>query len=242
MALLARNEVVQSVLDLYPEPSYLEVGVSQGLTFHALTAARKVAVDPIFHFKLDQARADNPNATYHQVPSDQYFGEIADRREQFDVIYLDGLHTLEQTLRDLLNALPLLKSNGMIVIDDIMPSSYTASLPNRDDAWAMGKALKLAKNPWMGDVYRLVYFIDTFLQAYTYRSVEENHGQLVLWRQARASVTERRVEEVGRIPYAEAVIGRETFRFTPLADILEEAARAVGVPPPVRKAAPAPAS
>jgi predicted O-methyltransferase YrrM len=65
---------------------------------------------------------------YHKTISDIYFGELASSDEKFDVIVLDGLHTFEQTLRDLLNSEAYLKPNGVVIIDDVMPNSYQASL------------------------------------------------------------------------------------------------------------------
>lgn len=128
-----RPDVIQGLLNLYSNPSYLEVGVNHGITFHAITAARKVAVDPKFNFDVPQARLRPGGATsdYHEVPSDDYFANRP-AGDMFDVIFLDGLHTFDQTLRDLLNAMTCLKPTGAIVIDDVTPSSYAASLPTME--------------------------------------------------------------------------------------------------------------
>lgn len=100
MARPSRADVVQAVLSLYPDPHYLEVGVSRGATFHAVEAAQKVAVDPSFRFDIEAAAAEHPGATYFALTSDAYFGDVAGTGTRFDVIYLDGMHTVEQTLRD----------------------------------------------------------------------------------------------------------------------------------------------
>src|ERR1022692_2180630 len=99
MAMVSRADVVQALVDLYEEPSYLEIGVHSGETFHAVKAKRKVAVDPKFAISPENREASDV-VVYHEVTSDIYFGELASSDEQFDVIFLDGLHTLEQTLRD----------------------------------------------------------------------------------------------------------------------------------------------
>jgi hypothetical protein len=225
---LARNEVVQGVLDLFDGPAYLEVGVSRGNTFHAVTAARKVAVDPRFRFDPDEAARQDPTATYHLVTSDAYFGEIVDEAERFEAIYLDGMHTFEQTLRDFTNALAFLAPGGVVVIDDVRPASYLASISDIAEHRRLKAAVKGSKGAWMGDVYRLVYFIDTFFQQITYRTVAENHGQLVAWRGRRDAVPERTVEEVARLPYERSVLDEEVFRRMPLADILAEIRSARG--------------
>jgi len=222
MARVLRSEVVQGILDLFPEPAYLEIGVSQGITFDAVRARRKVAVDPAFQFDVAVAAAQNPNAEYHPVTSDRFFGGIVAADERFELIYLDGLHTLEQTLRDFTNALHFLRPGGVIVVDDVYPNSYVASLRSISEFRAMRKALKIAAKSWMGDTYRLVYFIDSFHQQLTFRTVGDNHGQLVVWEARRPEVRERTVEEVGRYPYEKTVLNKAVLRFAPFGEILAE--------------------
>ena len=102
---MERYQVLQGLLALFEAPAYLEVGVDKGETFHGLRAGSKIAVDPTFSFDVDAARqqADNQNCRYFNVTSDQFFQTEAPVH-RFDVIYIDGLHTFEQTLRDFLNA------------------------------------------------------------------------------------------------------------------------------------------
>lgn len=219
---ISRAQAVQGLLSLYETPVYLEIGVLKGLTFHELRAAYKVAVDPHFRFDVAAAKAANLGAEYHEVASDVYFGEIVDPLERFDVIYLDGLHTLEQTLRDFTNALAFLRPTGVILIDDVYPSSYLASLPDFEQHHHARRKLNVADGAWMGDVYRLVFFIQTFFQQLTYRTVAENNGQLVVWADRRASVPERRVEDIARLPYERVALDRPVFNFTPFAEILAE--------------------
>lgn len=194
---MRRAEVVQKIIGLVGAKSYLEVGVNRGETFHEVSCDKKVAVDPKFLFDLKSASQSNRNASYHEVTSDAFF-EKSPIGETFDVIYLDGLHTYDQTLRDLMNAVAKLNPGGVIVIDDIYPSSYAASLPDLKMAEQL-KALTGEKDmSWMGDVYRLAYFIESFMQPYSYATVGENHGQLVMWRGT------RKAAEVGRTSALEA--------------------------------------
>lgn len=224
---MKRDRVVQAVLDCFKEPTYLEVGVFQGRTFHQLKATHKVAVDPAFRFDVDAARAENPDAEYHGVPSDAYFAGAKGR--MFDVIFLDGLHTFEQTLRDLMNALVHLADGGVVIVDDVKPSSYGASLPRLDKIRVVKAALN-ENLDWMGDVYRLVYFIDTFMPAYSYATVEENHGQLVMWRAPRQPVTERSVESVARKTFADLLHELDVLKIKPLAQILRDAHLSAVIP------------
>lgn len=226
---LQRWEVVQGLLDFYDAPRYLEVGVSKGGTFHNLKADFQVAVDPRFRFDWQAKQAERGEQTqYHQVTSDEYFGSIIDPDQLFDVIYLDGLHTFEQTLRDFTNALDHLAPRGVILIDDVRPSSYHASLPDHANYLAVHKYVKGGAFAWMGDVYKLVWFIDTFYQSLSYATVANNHGQAVVWRERREFVTERSVTEIGQLAFDSFVLERETLLRRPFGEILDDLKGKIG--------------
>lgn len=219
---IARWEVVQGLLDFYDAPRYLEVGVSKGDTFHHLKADFRVAVDPNFRFDWEAEQAQRGDrAQYHQVTSDEYFGSIIDPDQLFDVIYLDGLHTFEQTLRDLTNALNHLAPRGVILIDDVRPPSYHASLADHANFRELRRYVKDSRNSWMGDVYKLIWFIDTFYQSLSYATVDNNHGQAVVWRERREFVTERSVTEIGDLSFESFVLERATLQARPFGQIVE---------------------
>ena len=143
-----------------------------------------------------------PGTSYHQVTSDEYFGSVVEPDAQFDVIYLDGLHTVEQTLRDLLNALPHLQPQGVLVIDDVRPPTALAAIPDRQEFFEVRSAQgRDDEKAWMGDVFRLVYFIETFCQQLSFRVIANNHGQAVVWRHRRAEVPQRGLAEVGAMTF-----------------------------------------
>ncbi|GAB2876284.1 class I SAM-dependent methyltransferase [Nocardioides pacificus] len=217
-----RAMVVRRLLSLYEEPRYLEVGVNKGHTFDRQSAARKVAVDPVFLFDHEAAEKADPTAEYHQVTSDEYFASIVAPDELFDVIYLDGLHTFEQTLRDLTNALHHLQPKGLIVIDDVRPPTYLASIPDRQNFFTVRSWLGSTDQAWMGDVYKLVWFIDTFYPHLSFRTIDNNHGQLVVWRERRAEVTERSVEEIAQLSFETFALEQDVLRATHFRKIMDE--------------------
>lgn len=218
---LSRHRILQQLVALYDEPRYLEVGVSRAVTFDRVPAATKVAVDPVFEFDVAERRDRHPGSSYHQVTSDEYFASVVEPGQQFDVVYLDGLHTLEQTLRDLMNAVHHLQPEGVIVIDDTRPPSYLASLPGRQNFFDVRSWLGLDdQKAWMGDVYRLVYFIETFCPHLSFATIADNHGQSVVWRQRRASVPERELRAVAELSFEDLVLQHDHLRLAPFADIL----------------------
>jgi len=234
---VSRARVVGRFLSLYEDARYLEVGVSKARTFDRVQAAVKVAVDPVFRFDPDAAERRVPGVSYHQVTSDEFFGSVVEPDQQFDVIYVDGLHTVEQTLRDLLNALHHLQPRGVVVIDDTRPPTALAAIPDREEFFAERRRLGAEdQGAWMGDVFRLVWFIDTFCQQLSHRTVANNHGQTVVWRQRRLEVPPRELARVGAMSWEEMRDHEDVLRLAPLGEIVREVRLALGLPKPRRRA------
>jgi hypothetical protein len=222
---VSRSTVIQTLLNLFPEPTYLEIGVAKGETFRSISAARKVAVDPRFQFDPLSCEAE----TYHKVASDVYFGEIAAVNDKFDVIYLDGLHTAEQTLRDLMNSLCHVKSNGVIVVDDVYPDSYAASLPDIGLTTLVKRHLGQTDHNWMGDVFKLVFFVHSFCQQHSFATVSDNHGQLVVWRERRSArgIGEKSLKYISHMDFADMITSIEVLNRKPFADIVMQVSRSM---------------
>jgi hypothetical protein len=224
-----RHRVVNRLLSLYDQPRYLEVGVCTAHTFDRVTAPIKVAVDPVFEFDHQDPERAVPGVEYHQVTSDAYFGTLVDPDRRFDVIYLDGLHTVEQTLRDVTNALHHLQPQGVILIDDVRPSSHLAAIPDRQRFFEVRNRLGTTEQDWMGDVFRVVLAIETFFQQLSYATVAENHGQAVVWRSRRTAVPERGLAAVGSWSFEDLLLDLGALRITPLPQIVRTLKRDLGL-------------
>ncbi len=224
---MTRSEIVQALLGLYQAPAYLEIGVDNGFTFNAVVAARKRAVDPEFKYPTTDVLDGERTIQHFPLPSDAYFAGPGSGW-MMDVAFIDGLHTFEQTLRDLLNVQAHLRQGGVIVIDDINPTSYHAALPDPAEAFrvrdhqARVYPVMADDYSWMGDVYRLVFFIREFMQSWSYAVVAESGGQLVLWRDARPAgeVGRRSYAGVGETSFRDVVSCQAEFQSRPMADIL----------------------
>ena len=60
---------------------------------------------------------------------DQFFRK---NKESFDLIFLDGLHTYEQTIKDINNGIQSIQDNGIILIHDCLPKKiWNEGLYNR---------------------------------------------------------------------------------------------------------------
>ena len=221
---MLRDEIINRISELFEDPKYLEVGVWQGGTFNRVKARSKVAVDPKFDFDHNQRAAQDPSNSYHQVPSNDYFVEASRRGDKFDIIFLDGLHTFEQTLTDLLHSVDRLKDGGIIILDDIIPDSYPASLRSEQQCYHFRQSVGDAGTHWMGDVYKLAFFINAYMLNWSYGTVAETHGQLVMWRQPRASseLSSALATEVYNKSYIDAVLQKSLFNIAPLESIVSQ--------------------
>jgi SAM-dependent methyltransferase len=156
-----RTQIIQRILNKRTSARYLEIGVDSGINFFSIKAGRKIAVDPKFNFsRMDRIRwlfknRSNLFARFYNGTSDSFF---ADTKTicQFDVVFIDGLHTYEQSLKDLNNALNHLKPNGVIIMHDCDPPNETAALPA--DSYEHVASLNLSgwKGWWSGDVWKVI--------------------------------------------------------------------------------------
>jgi hypothetical protein len=164
---------------------YLEIGVQHGRTFFGVEIARKIAVDPKFRFDWQSKQDDNTR--FFAMPSDAWFINHS-RGEEFDVIFLDGLHTFEQTFRDFCNSLSVAHTKTIWVIDDTMPSDLYSAWPNQREAVTLRRDdLGIAKGTWQGDVFKTVFAIHDFFPMMNYCTVATGgNPQTLIWRQPRA--------------------------------------------------------
>jgi hypothetical protein len=227
--MVSRAEVINGLLALFKKPSYLEVGVNKGETFLAIKADRKVAVDPKFLFSVTDAKQTHDRSEFYEVTSDTFFSNFVSPHEVFDLIFLDGLHTFEQTLRDFTNSIRFLAANGIIVIDDVVPNSYQAALPDPADALKVKEYTGSTDNSWMGDTFKLVFLIESFFPTYNFRTISDNHGQAVVWRAAhsRSDFNAFAVREIARLDFIDVIRRSEIFHKAPYEVILDEVRRVI---------------
>ena len=131
--------------------NYLEIGVQFGFTLASVEIDSKTGVDPNLRFNPRLA----PEVTLYSTSSDEFFSRLPEGTK-YDFIFLDGLHTFEQTARDFLNALRHLRPGGVIVVDDVVPSSEAKALPDRDES--LRRQLEetgSTDGEWFGDVWKL---------------------------------------------------------------------------------------
>ena len=100
-----RIDLIGSLIRNNGYSRYLEIGTRDDECFNAIDVPYKVGVDPASGGTL-------------RMTSDQYFSEHEDN---FDIIFVDGLHEAVQVYRDIENSLRVLNNGGVIVMHDCNP-------------------------------------------------------------------------------------------------------------------------
>ncbi len=223
--MLSRPDVINKLLSQFANPRYLEIGVWRGDTFSQCNFTHETAVDPVFAFDVEAAKQANPNSNYVAQESDQYFCQLS-RDVKFDVIFIDGMHTFEQSLTDLQNSIHHLAPKGYIVLDDVIPNDYAASFPDRNKSKQYRSIVGELGDSWMGNVFKTIFFVSAFMPAYSYATALENHGQALLWREARPSwPAKTRLASITSMQFADAMIQSEIWQLKPLDEIIKISAK-----------------
>ena len=105
----SRTALINHLIKKYGFSKYLEIGVRKGKNFNKINVDFKIGVDPNPLFE---------NKNLHRVTSDDFF---LSNNNNFDIIFIDGLHLEEQVDKDIKNSLKCLSKNGLILLHDCNP-------------------------------------------------------------------------------------------------------------------------
>ena len=133
-----------------------------------MRVAERTAVDPVFLF--DIAERASEDTIFAQTTSDEFFAELP-AAKQYDLIFIDGLHTFEQTYRDLCNCLLHSHWRTPILIDDTLPSDVYSSLRDPGQTQAFRDAARSESSAWHGDTFKVVFAIHDFHLGLDYRTI-----------------------------------------------------------------------
>lgn len=216
---------VNYLVDRLKVRDYLEVGLGHGGTFDNVRAPRKVGVDP---HPWSPAVA-NLNGVCLQT-SDEYFSANFHNPTKFDLILLDGLHTAEQTYRDLVNSLHFSHPGTVWLIDDVMPNDKYSALPNHEEAIKQRRAAGGSDTSWHGDVYKVVWMIRTFHSGMTVRTIWRQQPQAVVYfsvNRKASSIKNISLGEIAGLDYDDTVKRRDEYSPGEEQEILDECVRAI---------------
>ncbi|WP_342151006.1 class I SAM-dependent methyltransferase [Methylorubrum sp. SB2] len=220
---MQRPELINSFLSLFDQPRYLEIGVEKGLTFKEIKADWRVGVDPQPKFEDETFLGED--FQMFRMPSDKYFTDEVEVGKPFDVAFIDGLHTAEQTLRDFINVMSFTKNEAVIIIDDIRPANWVEAL--HLDLWV--KVVPMTDGTytgWTGDVFKLLYLIETFFPSVEMRISAEAPNQVICWKRTKSRPLGKpfasRLDEIAAAQFPQFLLSKQNFASTSLASIIAD--------------------
>tara|TARA_B100000401_G_C52761518_1_gene698426 strand:- start:29 stop:709 length:681 start_codon:yes stop_codon:yes gene_type:complete len=123
---LKRWDLVQEIIRKKKYKKYLEIGCDDDQLFSKIDLELKIGVDPV--------SGGNVRST-----SDVFFES---NNENFDIVFIDGLHEYDQVKKDIINSLNFLNNDGIILLHDCLPSEMSL------------QAVPRYRHKWNGDVWK----------------------------------------------------------------------------------------
>jgi len=139
---MKRTDIINHLIQVKEYQKYLEIGVQYPQSnFLKVNAEYKVGVEPY-------PVGDWQERGIVQKTSDNFF-ELIPSDETFDIVFIDGLHTREQCLADILNSLNHLSEGGCILVHDCLPTAeYQTSLEDNGREWTNGLEIYTIDTDW----------------------------------------------------------------------------------------------
>ncbi len=173
-SLPSRTEIIQNIINKKNYEKYLEIGCDKDDNFSKIQAKIKIGVDP-------------QRGGTIRMTSDEFFKK---NKENFDIIFLDGLHTYEQTIKDIQNSLNIISEKGVILIHDCLPKKIWNQIVPR------------VYGHWNGDVWKAIVHSRTFDQADTYTIIAD-HGLGIIFKRQNRNLLNLKITNFKKLKYAD---------------------------------------
>ncbi len=170
----SRIEIIQNIINKKNYKKYLEIGCDRNENFSQINIDKKVGVDP--------SRGGTIRMT-----SDDFFQE---NKNKFDIIFLDGLHTYEQTIKDINNSLKIISDEGVILIHDCLPKKIWNQIVPR------------MYGHWNGDVWKAIVHSRTYENVDTYTCIAD-HGIGIIFKRKNRNLLEINVSDFKKLKFSD---------------------------------------
>jgi len=180
--------------------TYLEIGVYKGETFFDVEIEYKDAVDP--HFLFETSPLASEKVRFFSQTSDAFW--TSDKPLKYDLIMIDGLHTFEQTFRDLVCSMRFAHDRTVWLIDDTLPTDVFSAIPDQAKAFRERQKMQIGGSPWHGDVYKIIPAIHDFVPVLEYVTIiNSGNPQTLAWYQTRSNFQARQnnLETISRMTF-----------------------------------------
>ena len=169
-----RQFIVQDIIKRKNYKSYLEIGCFDDELFNFVNCEKKIGVDPVVGGNIRKT-------------SDVYF---KDCNEKFDCIFIDGLHSYNQVIKDISNSLNVLNPNGIILLHDCLPNNFFA------------QAIPRCQYNWNGDVWKSIVECRTKKDLDTYTCYAD-HGIGVIFKRKNQNILNVNIKDFSKINFRE---------------------------------------
>ena len=139
----------EDIIDFKKYNSYLEIGCDRNQSFSNIKIEKRIGVDPV-------------EGGTHKMTSDHFFSI---NKDNFDIIFIDGLHEYTQVMKDIKNSLKVLNKEGIILLHDCLPRTIWNQITPR------------LNSDWNGDVWKSIVHCRTLENIDTYPFID-----ISLWR------------------------------------------------------------
>jgi hypothetical protein len=165
----SRTDLLKFIIDNKSISKYLEIGIQNGINFKEIDVDFKLGIDPNPKYKSDS------NMLY--ITSDEFFKIDNPLYTKFDLIFIDGYHSFDQSLSDLKNSLNIIKPNGIIVMHDALPHTLEYTSMN-----------------WCGTTYKTIIWA-ALHQELNVKTFEGDHGCAVITKSKKTKFKENLIDE-----------------------------------------------
>ena len=178
----SRFEIIQNIITQQKYNNYLEIGCDRNENFSKINVQNKVGVDPLRGGTL-------------RMTSDVFF---KNNTKKFDLIFLDGLHTYEQTIKDIDNSLKILNERGVILIHDCLPKKIWNQIVPR------------MYGHWNGDVWKAIVHSRTYNYADTYTCIAD-HGLGIIFKRKNKNILKTNISNFKDLKFKDYFINHKLY-------------------------------
>jgi len=205
--IINRTTIIQHLINKFSYKLYLEIGVERGLNFFQIQAPIKIGVDP--NFVIPGGIENSEREKFFTMTSDEFFVNPPEKliEHGIDIAFIDGLHTYEQSLRDVENCLKYLNPEGIIVMHDCLPSNEAEAMPSLEEA----KKHPGFKGFWTGDVYRTILHLRATRQDLFVAVVDVDHGVGIVKRGKPENMLDFKLEDIRTLGFDDLIKNKEKF-------------------------------
>ena len=189
----SRTEIIQSIINKNKYTTYLEIGCDNDENFSKIIINNKIGVDPL-------------KGGTHRMTSDEFFKK---NHSYFDIIFLDGLHTYEQTIKDINNALKFLTKKGAIVVHDCLPKKIWNQIVPR------------IYGHWNGDVWKAIVHARTYHDVDTY-TLKVDHGLGIILKRNNTDILNLETKNFKNLKFSQYFKRHKEFMNTVSVDQLDQ--------------------